>query len=216
MLALISAWNEQPVTAGVLTALAVLTKAQAIFVVPAIAVTLAARNPGARALAAAAAGAIATSALVLLPFVIRGAGRNLVQAVSRLAPLSQAAALGAWCAYAYAMLARRSTRTTGIRWSRCSSWRRPPIDDTAACWPRSPSSPRSTCTFSTDSDSAGRRSPNAPGPHRRDGRTRGRQRGGVCAIRAPDEFLISGGVTRFVRAPSEPHRRTAEATRAGR
>jgi len=85
MLALVTAWNEQPVAAGVLTALAVLTKAQAIFVVPAIAVTLAARTPRARALAAAAAGTIGTSALVLLPFVIRGAGRNLVQAVGRLA-----------------------------------------------------------------------------------------------------------------------------------
>lgn len=85
MLALVCGWNEQLVAAGVLTALALLTKAQAVFVVPAIAITLAARTARARALVVAATSAAVTAALVLLPFVIRGAGRNLVQAVGRLA-----------------------------------------------------------------------------------------------------------------------------------
>jgi len=85
ILALICAWAEQPVAAGILTAIALLTKVQAVFVVPAIIITLAARSVRARALLVAASSAAVTTAVVLLPFAIRGAWSNLVQAVGRLA-----------------------------------------------------------------------------------------------------------------------------------
>jgi hypothetical protein len=85
MLALVCAFGEHPAVAGALTALAVLTKAQAIFVVPAIAITLVARDTRLRALVVAVASGLVTSILVISPFVIRGAGRNLAQAVGRLA-----------------------------------------------------------------------------------------------------------------------------------
>ena len=181
MLALISAWNEQPVAAGVLTALAVLTKAQAIFVVPRSASrsrreTRARASPrrrparSSRALwcccrscpragreprpgrgpARHARHALGQAANIwwIVTWVLRvtdvwtewGARRALTQVIGvlgiapvqelgypnarhiglalvaiaviwacwrmrRLTHLSEAAALGAWCAYAYAMLA---------------------------------------------------------------------------------------------------------------
>ncbi|HKW02501.1 MAG TPA: hypothetical protein VJN96_21935 [Vicinamibacterales bacterium] len=85
VLALVCAWSKRPAATGVLTALAILTKAQAVFVVPAIVITLVARDARLRALVAAVASGTITGIVVISPFVIRGAGRNLAQAVGRLA-----------------------------------------------------------------------------------------------------------------------------------
>jgi hypothetical protein len=77
-----SAW-----AAGALLGIALLTKAQAVFVAPAIVAALV-FAPGGRAWrrvqAAAIAGGI-TSAVVVGPYIVRGAWTNLVQALGRLA-----------------------------------------------------------------------------------------------------------------------------------
>ena len=82
--------------AGVVAAIAVLTKAQAVFVMPVIAVLLYWRSPSQRwrlpALAAIAGAA--TSCLLVLPYVVRGAWANLVQAVGRLAAQDMISAQG--------------------------------------------------------------------------------------------------------------------------
>jgi hypothetical protein len=75
-----------PWLAGICGAVAVLTKAQAIFVMPVV-VTLVWRR-GARPLRELvqfAAGGALTSMLVVLPFVLRGAWPNMIQSLSRLA-----------------------------------------------------------------------------------------------------------------------------------
>jgi hypothetical protein len=77
-----SAW-----VAGALLSIALLTKAQAVFVAPAIAATLVfgrGRPASGRVQAAALAGGIA-SVVILLPYILRGAWTNLVQALGRLA-----------------------------------------------------------------------------------------------------------------------------------
>ena len=73
--------------AGVLAAVAVLTKAQAVFVLPMLVAVLVRSNGGVQLgrLAAAGTGAAVTSALVVLPYIVRGAWANLTQALGRLA-----------------------------------------------------------------------------------------------------------------------------------
>ena len=85
VLAMIAAWTGGAFAAGILVAIAVATKPQAIFVIPAILVTLLARAKHLRALGLAVAGGAMTVAFVVLPFIWRGAGRNLAQAVGRVA-----------------------------------------------------------------------------------------------------------------------------------
>jgi hypothetical protein len=77
-----SAW-----VAGVLAATAVLTKAQVVFVLPILAAVLVRTTRGVQPgrLAAAGAGAMVTSAIVVLPYLVRGAWANLTQALGRLA-----------------------------------------------------------------------------------------------------------------------------------
>lgn len=86
-IALVLAVSEAPWLAGALAAVAVLTKAQAIFVVPVIVAALVRWRPTPQLgrLARALGGAGLVSAVVLLPFVARGAWANLVQGLSRLA-----------------------------------------------------------------------------------------------------------------------------------
>jgi hypothetical protein len=73
-------------TAGALVAIACLTKAQAVFIIPVVA--LAAWNSGSgrrgRHAMRTGAGAAAVSALALAPFVVAGAWRNLLQGVGSL------------------------------------------------------------------------------------------------------------------------------------
>jgi len=85
VLAVVAAWMGRATITGVLVAVAVLTKAQAIFAVPALAVVLFWRAHRVRGLAIASAAGAAMSAALVAPFVVRGAWANLLQAVGRLA-----------------------------------------------------------------------------------------------------------------------------------
>jgi hypothetical protein len=84
--AIAAAALNAPVTAGGLLALACLTKLQAVFIVPVVALAL--WNCGAptraRRLATALLSACAVTGAVLAPYVLNGASRNLVQGVGSL------------------------------------------------------------------------------------------------------------------------------------
>jgi hypothetical protein len=85
-IAVVAAGAGAPVIAGVCSAIAVLTKAQAVFALPVIAAIVACRGTRrARGLVAFAGAGVLASALLLAPFVVRGAWPNLVQSLSRLA-----------------------------------------------------------------------------------------------------------------------------------
>jgi hypothetical protein len=86
-LAFLAAAAGHPVAAGALAACAVLTKAQALFVLPALALFIWRGVPssGTRALLGGVSGGAVATALILLPIVLRGAFANMVQAVGRLA-----------------------------------------------------------------------------------------------------------------------------------
>lgn len=78
--------RDNAVAVGALTALAVMTKAQVAFAVPVVvALTLWPARARLTTMVALGAGAAGVSVLAVLPFVLRGAWTNLVQAVSRLA-----------------------------------------------------------------------------------------------------------------------------------
>jgi hypothetical protein len=83
-LALLAASARQS-AAGALAICAVLTKAQAIFALPAIAVEVFRRRESKRDLIRAAAWAAVAAVLVLLPIALRGAWPNMLQAIGRLA-----------------------------------------------------------------------------------------------------------------------------------
>lgn len=87
VLALVVAYVGPAWLAGVLSAAAVLTKAQAIFLVPVLASVILSRTPasGLNRLIHAGTGAALTGGAALLPFVARGAWANLVQSIGRLA-----------------------------------------------------------------------------------------------------------------------------------
>ena len=95
VVATLAAWTGHPGWAGALMAAAMLTKAQAVFVFPAVLALVLfqvrARTGGAgisaswRHLAIFACAGAATTAGAIMPFVLRGAWSNLVQALSRLA-----------------------------------------------------------------------------------------------------------------------------------
>lgn len=73
-------------TAGVLFAAAVLTKAQAVFLLPVVALAIyRARGGRLRGVATGAATFVTAAAVIVMPFVAVGAWRNMVQAVGRLA-----------------------------------------------------------------------------------------------------------------------------------
>ena len=78
--ALLAVAAPRPALAGVLAAVAVLLKPQAVLLAPVFLVGLGSR----RALARAAAAAALTAALVLVPFVAKGAAGRLVRAVGQL------------------------------------------------------------------------------------------------------------------------------------
>lgn len=87
VVAVVAAWGGAAWLAGACAAVAVLTKPQAVFVIPVIVALVARRGGGDRWRSAASfvvAGAV-TAMIVLLPYVLRGAWWNLVQALSRLA-----------------------------------------------------------------------------------------------------------------------------------
>ncbi len=85
--ALLSAGTGHPAIAGALIAAAVLTKAQAVFVLPVVALAVFSqhRTRAVGALAAFVAAGLAVTAIVVLPFALRGALPNMIQALGRLA-----------------------------------------------------------------------------------------------------------------------------------
>ena len=85
-LALLAAAGGYPAAAGALAACGILTKAQVLFVLPALALFIWRRgSSGTRALVRAAAGGAVAAAVILFPIVVHGAFPNMVQAVRRLA-----------------------------------------------------------------------------------------------------------------------------------
>ncbi|MEZ5318009.1 MAG: hypothetical protein R2752_11465 [Vicinamibacterales bacterium] len=87
VLAVMAAARGRGAATGALMALAILTKAQAVFALPAVAALLWWPAPAdrLRRLGAATGAGLATSVLIVLPFLARGAGPNLAQALGRLA-----------------------------------------------------------------------------------------------------------------------------------
>jgi Gpi18-like mannosyltransferase len=86
--AIVAAASGWPALAGALVAAAMLTKAQGVFILPAVAVALwRARDPAAVAnrLLRAAAGGCVTTVAIVVPVVLAGGWPNLVQALGRLA-----------------------------------------------------------------------------------------------------------------------------------
>lgn len=86
-LALVAAAVGSPGLAGGLLAAAVLTKAQAVFIAPVVvlAVLTTAGRPLARALGRFFLGGAVVTCAAILPIVAAGAGRNMLQALNRLA-----------------------------------------------------------------------------------------------------------------------------------
>ena len=84
-IATVLAWRGHAIPAGVLISVAVLTKAQALFAAPAIMAILGWRSRSLRTLATCAAAGLATTAVLVAPFVLRGAWPNMIQALGRLA-----------------------------------------------------------------------------------------------------------------------------------
>lgn len=85
--ALLAAGTGHPAVAGVLLAGAALTKAQAVFVAPVILLAVWHSDPPRRtpAVSRFVFAGLATAAVLVLPFVTRGAWWNMVQAIGRLA-----------------------------------------------------------------------------------------------------------------------------------
>jgi hypothetical protein len=85
-LSLLAAALGPPALAGALAVAAVLTKAQALFVLPAIALVLWHRDRARRGriLLHAAAGCVAAAAIIVGPIILRGAWPNMLQALARL------------------------------------------------------------------------------------------------------------------------------------
>ena len=84
--ALLAATMGRPAVAGTLVAIAAGTKPQTVFLVPIVAALLSG-SPGQRrwrSLGVAAVSAAVTTAIVIAPFMLRGAWSNVVQGVSRL------------------------------------------------------------------------------------------------------------------------------------
>jgi hypothetical protein len=112
--AIAAARAERPFASGALLAIACLTKAQAVFVAPVVA--LAAWNAGrARGLGLTAAGTATAAALALGPFVAAGAWRNLVQGVGSLLrhDMLSADAANLWWLITYAMRASYAVHDLG-------------------------------------------------------------------------------------------------------
>ena len=84
--AIAAASGGAPFTAGALVAIACLTKAQAVFIIPVVALAVWNSSGGRRGRQAmvTGAGAASVSALTLAPFVVAGAWRNLLQGVGSL------------------------------------------------------------------------------------------------------------------------------------
>jgi hypothetical protein len=117
--AIIAAAAQAPALAGALLAVSVLTKAQGLFIAPAIALAIWASGPGERRfarVAAAAAAAVAVAAVAIAPVVVAGGWPNMVQALSRLAHHDSLSAQAAnlWWIVGYALRVRYSAEGMGL------------------------------------------------------------------------------------------------------
>ena len=117
--ALVAAAYGWPTLAGALIAAAVLTKAQALFIAPAVALAIwtigGARGRAVR-IASAAAGASAAGAAIVAPIVAAGGWPNMVQALSRLAhhDMLSANALNLWWVVGYVLRVWYSMHDMGV------------------------------------------------------------------------------------------------------
>ena len=117
--ALVAAAYGWPTLAGALIAAAVLTKAQALFIAPTVALAIwtigGARGRAVR-IASAAAGASAAGAAIVAPIVVAGGWPNMVQALSRLAhhDMLSANALNLWWIVGYVLRVWYSMHDMGV------------------------------------------------------------------------------------------------------
>jgi hypothetical protein len=105
--AAVSGW---PALAAALLFIAVLTKAQALFVAPAV-LAIVIWNPVVdrrRAIARAATGGLSVGAIVFVPYIVRGASANLMQGVGRLATqdMLSAYATNVWWIFTWVLRVR--------------------------------------------------------------------------------------------------------------
>jgi hypothetical protein len=115
-IAVMLAWAGAPWLAGVLAAGAVLTKAQAIFVMPVVVALVARRRPGRwQSLGAFVAAGGLAAIVVLLPYVLRGSWWNLVNALSRLAAhdMVSAQAVNIWWIFTWVVRVMDSVQDWG-------------------------------------------------------------------------------------------------------
>ena len=111
--AIVAATCGAPALAGGLLAIACLTKVQAVFVAPVVALAVWAGRPARRArdaamaMAMAMAGGSAVTGLVVLPYVLAGAWRNLLQGIGSLLrhDMLSADAANLWWIVSYVMRA---------------------------------------------------------------------------------------------------------------
>ena len=113
--AIIAAAAGSSFAAGALLAVACLTKAQAVFLTPVVALGCWAAGR-ARGLAATTAGAAVVSGLALAPFVAAGASRNLLQGVGSLLrhDMLSADAANLWWVVTYIMRAAYAVHDLGV------------------------------------------------------------------------------------------------------
>lgn len=86
VIAFICVYRDRPLAVGALSAVAALTKPQAVFFLPVLAVLLLRGQDRLRwtALVRATAGGVAATFAIMLPFILRGSVPNVLQAMSRL------------------------------------------------------------------------------------------------------------------------------------
>jgi len=116
--ALAAAVAGWPAIAGALIAASILTKAQGVFIAPAVALALwtsGARDMRIKRLLSAAGGASAAAVLILAPVIAAGGWRNMLQALGRLAQhdMLSANAANLWWVIGYLLRVRYSIHDMG-------------------------------------------------------------------------------------------------------
>ena len=116
--ALAAAVSGWPAIAGALIAASILTKAQGVFIAPAVALALwttGARDTRIKRLLSAAGGALAAAFVVVSPVVAAGGSRNMLQALGRLAQhdMLSANAANLWWVIGYLLRVRYSIHDMG-------------------------------------------------------------------------------------------------------
>ena len=109
--ALAAASTGWPFLAGALIAVSILTKAQGIFIAPALALAIGVGRAG-----SAAAGALATGLAIVAPVIVAGGWPNMIQALGRLAThdMLSANALNLWWVIGYLLRVRYSVHDMGL------------------------------------------------------------------------------------------------------